>query len=448
LLSQLGDAGVQEVVRLLDAEDEDMRMVAFRALRQAAPERLLTFSEKLAADPSPRVRREVIIALTDFPLAEKNDLLLKLATAYDGSDRWYLEALGAAMAGHEPAFYAALKKVFNADGQSADQWDQKFASLAWRLHPPAAVSDLKVRASSASLDERARSRAVTALAFINTREAVQAMIALTKDPDKTIAEQATYWVTFRQGNDWFALWDWKKSPIDLAHERNIAVMKVKRKMILDDQMPLHEKKRNARALATNPVGMQMLLGIVAEEQLPRPLYPFVEELIAQYGDEKVRFQAASYFTKDDIKDDYRVDRISALAGHANAGESVFARTCQTCHRVGKKGATIGPDLSAIGSKFDKSALLDAIIHPDAGIVFGYEAWTITLKDGQSHFGFIVADGPETVTIRDLAGNNHVIRTGQVVSRARQEKSLMPPPAMLGLKEQDLADVVEYLGGMR
>ena len=129
-------------------------------------------------------------------------------------------------------------------------------------------------------------------------------------------------------------------------------MKVKRKMILDDQMPLHEKKRNARALATNPVGMQMLLGIVAEEQLPRPLYPFVEELIQQYGDDKVRFQAASYFKDEGAGDNYSVERISALEGHASAGESTFARTCQTCHRVGNKGATIGPDLSAIGGKFD------------------------------------------------------------------------------------------------
>lgn len=448
LLSQLGDAGIQEVEPLLDAEDEDIRMVAFRALRQAAPERLLAFSEKLAADPSPRVRREVIIALTDFPLAEKKDLLLKLATGYDGSDRWYLEALGAAMAGHEEEFYAALKKTFTIEGQPADRWDQKFASLAWRLHPPSAVADLKTRASASNLDATARSQAVTALAFINTREAVQAMMALAKDPDKTVAEQATYWVTFRQGNEWLALWDWKKSPIDLEHERNVAVMKVKRNMILDDKMPLDEKKRNARALANNPVGMQMLLGIIAEGQLPRPLYPFVEKLIQQYGDDKVRFQAASYFKNEDVKDNYRVDRIIALSGHADAGESLFARTCQTCHRVGSKGATIGPDLSAIGSKFDRNSLLDAIIHPDAGIVFGYEAWTITLKDGQSHFGFIVADGSETVTIRDLAGNNHVIRAEQIASRSRQEKSLMPPPGMLGLTEQDLADVVAYLGGRK
>ena len=105
---------------------------------------------------------------------------------------------------------------------------------------------------------------------------------------------------------------------------------------------------------------------------------------------------------------------------------------------------IGPDLTSIKTKFDRSALLNEIINPDAGIVFGYEAWTISLSDGQSFFGFLVADGPQTVTIKDLAGKNHVIETAQIRSRKKQEGSLMPSPVALGLSDQDLADLSEYL----
>jgi putative heme-binding domain-containing protein len=89
-------------------------------------------------------------------------------------------------------------------------------------------------------------------------------------------------------------------------------------------------------------------------------------------------------------------------------------------------------------------LLDAIIHPDAGIVFGYEAWTISMDDGQSFFGFLVADGAQTVTIKDLAGRQQTIPTAKIKSRKKQEGSLMPRPAQLGLSKQDLADLSEYL----
>ena len=78
---------------------------------------------------------------------------------------------------------------------------------------------------------------MTALAFINDREAVTAMLALAKNPHKEIAEQATYWVSFRQSNDWYKLADWSKVNIDPAQERKIAEMKVKRSYVLDAHMP-------------------------------------------------------------------------------------------------------------------------------------------------------------------------------------------------------------------
>src|SRR5690606_842307 len=152
-----------------------------------------------------------------------------------------------------------------------------------------------------------------------------------------------YWVTFRQGNEWFSLWDWKKSGIDVEHERTVATMKVKRNLILDPRMPVAEKKRSIRYMARDQVGMQMLLGILAERQVPPSLFPFVKEMIGLYGDEKVRLQAASYFANADGAS-YSVDRIVALRGDAGAGEATFATQCLTCHRAGGKGATIGPDL--------------------------------------------------------------------------------------------------------
>ena len=447
LLSRLGLAGTQEVVKLLDHRDENKRLVALRALRKSHPENIMTFAEKLAADPSAWVQREVIAAVRDIPYADKKDLLLHIVQRCDPDDRWFVETVGAAVAGHEDDFYEALKKLYKAEGPDAGEWSPRLAALAWRIHPPAAAKDLWKRASSKSLDVNERLRAVTALAFINTREAVQSMASLAKSENEQVAEQATYWLTFRQGNDWFALWDWKKSGIDLERERIIASMKVKRNMVLDPQMPLDEKKRNARSMTRDPIGTQMLLGIVSEGLLPKELQTFVQELIEKHNDENVRIQAAGYFGNK-REEKFSAAAIGELRGNAAQGGIIFSKTCASCHKVGRTGATVGPDLTAIRNKFDRNALLDAIIHPDAAIVFGYEAWTINLADGQSYFGFLIADGPRTITVKDLAGKSHVIETSQIRSRKKQGKSIMPAPDALGLTEQDLADVSEYLMTLR
>ena len=127
---------------------------------------------------------------------------------------------------------------------------------------PLLVKDLKIRAASANLDETERSKALTALAFVNTREAAIAMIELSKSTLADVSEQATYWVAFRQGNDWYSLIDWSKTGIDVERQRIIEDMKVKMSKILDERLPFNEKKWNAQDMARNAIGGQMLMGMV------------------------------------------------------------------------------------------------------------------------------------------------------------------------------------------
>ena len=50
----------------------------------------------MANDPDAGVRRELILAFRNLPTDQIGDSLRKLAAAWDGQDRWYLEALGLA----------------------------------------------------------------------------------------------------------------------------------------------------------------------------------------------------------------------------------------------------------------------------------------------------------------------------------------------------------------
>jgi putative membrane-bound dehydrogenase-like protein len=443
LLVQSGENGKNNVLELLKDKNELRRITAFRALRNADVD-ILTIANQLVHDPSPFVRREVAIALRDLPFTQTKPIIIDLIKQFNSDDRWMLETLGTLCEGHENEMYVELKNLYQAADQHPEDWNKQLTSLIWRLHPTSAIDDLKSRALSEKLMKEEKEKALTALAFINTAESARAMLSISKSNDKFISEKATYWLAFRQSNDWFTLLDWKTSGLDPERERNIALMKVKESKLLEAHQSFDERKWNAQDMAKNPLGGQMLINLMANDQLPKDMIPVVEGLIFKNPDLSVRIQASTYFRKKGNGELLDINKIAALKGDSQNGKLQFEKSCSTCHTVKGAGMDIGPDLTLIRNKFDKTTLLDAIINPSGGIVFGYEAWLITMKDGDSHFGFVVAESKEVVVLKDITGKKWTLDSNLIASRKKQANSLMPEPGELGLGSQQLADVAEYL----
>ncbi len=92
----------------------------------------------------------------------------------------------------------------------AQQWNKQMAALAWRLHPVEAIKDLSARAADPELPAKEREAALTALAFTNHKDAAEQMVLLSNNKLPAVAEQAKYWLSFRQSNDWYNLLDYSK----------------------------------------------------------------------------------------------------------------------------------------------------------------------------------------------------------------------------------------------
>jgi putative membrane-bound dehydrogenase-like protein len=443
LLAQLGENGRKEVETILNDPDEKLRATAFRSLRLVAAD-IFPYAKQVSADASAFVRREVAVALRDESISAKKEILLSLASKYDGDDRWYLETLGSAMDADAEVWYNELKTLFAEKNTTSMHWKKPMTDFAWRLHPINAVNDIAQRASDSSLGAEERKKMITALAFINDKTAATAMLNITKSGLPDVKEQAVYWLSFRQSNDWYSLLDWSKINLNMAYERKLAAMKVKRQILLDDRQSQDERGWRTEEMAADSIGGQMLIGLMAENKLPPQLLPVVEKYIFNNPDLAVRVQAGKYVKRSGDGKKFSIDAIAALPGDRVAGKTIFANTCSTCHRVGATGNDIGPELTTIGKKFDKVALLDAIINPSAGIVFGYEPWLVNTKDGQSVFGFLVSENKQSVVIKDITGNKHIIAQNKISSKKKQEKSLMPDPTTTGLTEQNLADITAYL----
>ena len=199
VLADLGDAGLKQVRRQLRSDDEQMRIVAYRALRRQG-KGLIRLSKRMAKDPSPAVRREVALAMRDIPFARAKDVLVAVARGYDGSDRYYLEALGTGATGKESQLYDVLATELGS--QDSVNWSPSFANIAWRLHPAQSADDFTQRALAEGLSEGERKAALVALAYAGSKDAVHGIVEAASKSSGMVQAHAVWWLLNRKGSVW------------------------------------------------------------------------------------------------------------------------------------------------------------------------------------------------------------------------------------------------------
>jgi putative membrane-bound dehydrogenase-like protein len=193
-----------------------------------------------------------------------------------------------------------------------------------------------------------------------------------------------------------------------------------------------------------------LLALARDKKLPADLHTAAAGVFQTAWRSSIRDEAAKYITLPGSKGATSLPPISKLAeksGDASKGKEVFKNVCSTCHQVKKEGVNFGPDLSEIGAKLSKEGLYTAILFPDQGISFGYEAWRIKLKDGSTAFGRIVSETEDKIDMQYMQ-QQQTVQKPEIESRTKLENSLMPSNLQSSMTEEELVDLVEYLGGLR
>jgi putative heme-binding domain-containing protein len=149
-----------------------------------------------------------------------------------------------------------------------------------------------------------------------------------------------------------------------------------------------------------------------------------------------------------------VDRaaILALNGDAARGRLIFtanpAAQCKTCHKVGDIGESVGPDLTKVGSKYGKAALLDHMLEPSKTIDPPFVAYALETKDGRVINGLLVEKTDRAVVLKDAQGKTVRVPSAQVEQLVPQSRSLMPELLLRDLAAQQVADLLEFLASLR
>lgn len=149
-----------------------------------------------------------------------------------------------------------------------------------------------------------------------------------------------------------------------------------------------------------------------------------------------------------------VDRsaILALQGDAKRGREIFATNpatqCKNCHKASEVGETVGPELTRIGAKYGKPALLEEILDPSKTIEPQYIAYTVETKDGRVLSGLVTERNGQTVVLKDNQGKTVRLAAGEVERLTPQTRSLMPDLLLRDLTAQQVADLLEFLAALR
>ncbi len=133
-------------------------------------------------------------------------------------------------------------------------------------------------------------------------------------------------------------------------------------------------------------------------------------------------------------------------GDPKRGAEVYRRpelACVSCHRIGDDGGKIGPALDAIGSAQPLEFLIGTVIEPQREVKEGFETIKLTTKKGVELIGIIVAGNDAELTLRDPAGNEHVVAQADIAKR-EFIGSLMPAGLTDNLSPEDLRDLFAYL----
>ena len=140
-----------------------------------------------------------------------------------------------------------------------------------------------------------------------------------------------------------------------------------------------------------------------------------------------------------------------MPGDAKRGAEVFRREtvgCAKCHVVNGEGIDFGPGLSEIGTKLGKDALYESILDPSAGISFGFEAWSVELKNGEEFFGLITSETGEEISVKLVGGAVNRIRKSDLARRQQSKLSIMPAGLQQTMTTQEFVDLIEYLSTLK
>jgi putative heme-binding domain-containing protein len=139
-----------------------------------------------------------------------------------------------------------------------------------------------------------------------------------------------------------------------------------------------------------------------------------------------------------------LDKGAGRKGNAAAGRKVFEKAqCLKCHKFGKEGEAIGPDLTAVSKRFNRKDILESILDPSKVISDQYRSSVIVTKEDRVITGLAAPQG-DRVTLLQSDGSKVTLRKDQIQQQYASLVSVMPEKLLDPLELEEIADLFALL----
>ena len=192
---------------------------------------------------------------------------------------------------------------------------------------------------------------------------------------------------------------------------------------------------------------EVVLGAIEDGRIqPGELGTLQRQKLLNHSVAAIRKRAAKLFSSTNSDRKRVVESCKAVAeleGDSAKGHELFTKNCSICHRLRGEGQSVGPDLGTVADK-PVQELLVAILDPNQAVDPAYTAYTAVTKDDRELSGVLVAESPNSISLRTPGGLQEQILRNNLAQLTSSGRSLMPEGFEAGLKQQDLADLITFI----
>jgi putative heme-binding domain-containing protein len=154
------------------------------------------------------------------------------------------------------------------------------------------------------------------------------------------------------------------------------------------------------------------------------------------------------FVKDWRMADLLPDLAQAKSGRSfKKGKAAFTEgQCILCHRFGKSGGSVGPELAAVSSRLATRDILESILEPSKVVSEQYQNILVRLNDGDILTGRLIDEDDQKLVLmtEPIHTNREVIRKADVLSRRASKISPMPEGLVSSMSEDEIWDLIAYM----
>ena len=130
-------------------------------------------------------------------------------------------------------------------------------------------------------------------------------------------------------------------------------------------------------------------------------------------------------------------------GNASHGRMIFSKTCGVCHTLFDSGGDVGPNLTG-AQRTNLDYVLGKVLDPSAVVSRDYRMTIVRTKDGRVVNGIVQHESDAALTLK-APGQTIVVQKDEIDKRKLSDSSLMPEGLLSGMSDEDIRDLLAYLG---